>query len=195
MVLMKARYLKQPIIKFKNKDIDIGGGAKTKVAHGKSVAFWDVAAAQFCSVPNAQHRTIHIIHINGVGGPNNAAVQRFRETLPVALAKYGLGINKPKVYVLDITKTFVDDPMKRRNKWIAELNKADAQLKSPSLIVILLSSEDAGAYSNIKRWADCVKGVPTVCVSPSALQKNLEAKDWNRNPSKSGDPRLLGNLW
>jgi hypothetical protein len=65
------------------------------------------------------------------------------------------------------------------------LKDAFEKLGKPPLVLILLQSADAKTFADIKWWADCQQGVPSVCVRPDALRKN-----YNKT-----DGRILANLW
>jgi hypothetical protein len=52
----------------------------------------------------------------------------------------------------------------------------------PPFILMVLPSRDIALYSEIKRWGDCVVGIPTVCITSAKLLK-------------VGDATLRANIW
>jgi hypothetical protein len=52
----------------------------------------------------------------------------------------------------------------------------------PSFILMVLPCRDIALYSEVKRWGDCVVGIPTVCITSTKLLK-------------VGDPTLRANIW
>jgi hypothetical protein len=61
-------------------------------------------------------------------------------------------------------------------------NKSDEAV-IPAILVIL-PSKDASLYAEVKWWGDCVKGVPTICITKQKIQK--------ASTDRGG---LLANVW
>jgi hypothetical protein len=77
------------------------------------------------------------------------------------------------------------NPQTRRANIKANLDAAHQTLGRPQLVVVLLLDTDATTYSDVKWWADCDRGIPTVYVSPRAV---------GAITGHGGGLGLLGNL-
>jgi eukaryotic translation initiation factor 2C len=130
-----------------------------------------------------------------MGIPHKGTIDRFCKTIITALSLYGFVTNEFQVHAFDVKDIRDRDPKVRRANWKRVLDGAFNMLKSPPLIVAILPGEDASVYADIKRWANCIRGVPTVCVSPRAVWKNFNMKTKSGVPIETRDPHLLGNLW
>jgi hypothetical protein len=194
---MPSRYLTQPTIRFLDSTINLNEKAQAKTKAGKQIAYWDISGQKFGHVPD-KYPKLKVLRLynDQKGGLDKASVERFVKTLVPALKTYGFETETAAFHSLDISRNiWDDDSQKRRQNWSRELEKAYVQLDSPTLIVILLPNDIPMIYADIKRWADCEKGIPTVCVTPKAVRKNYNTKDFNHKPTNTGDPRLLGNIW
>lgn len=122
------------------------------------------------------------------GSPHTVQeIKKFGNHLLKALPKYGFPTTE---YAGEppVTYHFNDDPQVRRKQFCADLTTVFEKLESPALLLVLLSGDGAGIYSDLKWWADCVQGVATVCITPTAVNRDFKAK------GDSDDNNLLENL-
>ena len=58
-----------------------------------------------------------------------------------------------------------------------------AGLSLPTLVMVIIPTRSIPLYGEIKTWGDCVKGIPTVCITKKKLEKF------------GSDPNLCGKVW
>lgn len=84
-----------------------------------------------------------------------------------ALQSYGLGAQN--IHALDC-RTQGSGGNQRQN--IA--NKLDdvwKKMGEPKLLLIMTCDKDARVYGDIKWWGDCLRGIPTICVTYEVMDK------------------------
>lgn len=68
------------------------------------------------------------------------------------------------------------------------------------LILFILPSKDLTTYADVKWWADCVCGVPTVCITADGVRKAVGRTPNGKSPfdktrrNNTLDLKVLGNL-
>jgi len=117
--------------------------------------------------PNAP-LNIHIIRVTESG--RGIDTQGFPARIRDALETYGIFINQGQLpMVQDVAKNFNRISQTRRLNFKGAFDAAYTQLGSPYLVVVLLPNTDTTTYSDVKWWADCDRGVATVCIGPKGL--------------------------
>lgn len=78
-----------------------------------------------------------------------------------------------------------DPPETYRNKCNEILESAILGLSDqrPPIILIVLPNRDLRFYPEVKRWGDCQRGIPTVCITIEKLLKGVT------------DATLIANIW
>lgn len=72
--------------------------------------------------------------------------------------------------------------------------------RHPPLILFILPSKDLTTYADVKWWADCVRGVPTVCITADGVFKAVGRVPNGKPPfdktrrNNTLDFKVLGNL-
>lgn len=138
--------------------------------------------------PPANVHIIRIVNPNSQGGVD---VGNFGTRLATALGNYGIHIIQPiLVQNAALPAPAPNAPQLRRRNFGRNLRSAYQRLSSlddqwAHLIVVLLLDTNTDAYSDIKWWAECELGIPTLCVAPKAVEKVITGH---------GDQTLLGNL-
>ncbi|KAE8443761.1 hypothetical protein EG329_001355 [Mollisiaceae sp. DMI_Dod_QoI] len=191
LIQMSPRYLRQPTIQFGNATTDL---AATNT--GDSLAFWDLTAKTFYNPAKGAYQ-LKIIRITQEDlkdkqgkyhGPSRSDVTSFGAHLLKQLSSYNVEFSGV-ADIEDVEASRGSPPANRRNQWTQRLERAWGQLGKPKFVLISLASENATIFSDIKYWCDCIKGLPSVCVKPKAIEK-----DRSHANIFYGDRRLLGNV-
>ncbi|TVY82147.1 Protein argonaute-2, partial [Lachnellula suecica] len=110
----------------------------------------------------------------------SAEIERFGNALIKEMQNYGFTPNiTPRTYNMNVITN--PDPQIRREMFKNAADNTFAGQGRPNLVVVILPDHDAQVYSDVKWWADCQFGVPTVCVRLPAV-----GTYWDKG--------LLGNL-
>jgi hypothetical protein len=203
-VELKSRYLDQP-------DLWFGGpnngtfkmSLKDKLT-GPKKATWNLMDRTFRKVQDKYPKLSIILIVDETNKSANAVEWRkrrledaknFAEHLKNALGKYGFETSKYQIVpVQEVHGTY---PTERRKLFSDGLTNAHNALRQASrddadqlankapLVVILMQNDDATVFSDIKWWADCIRGVPSVCVTGATVTRDKNA---------GGDENLLANL-
>ncbi|CZR67286.1 uncharacterized protein PAC_17185 [Phialocephala subalpina] len=125
---------------------------------------------------------------NGVYlGPSKDQVRTFGFQLLKQLPQYNVQFSGSVLE--DAEATHAGSPGVRRTNFAVVLEQAWTKLGKPTFVLISLATENVTIFSDIKYWTECVKGIPSVCIKPKAIEKNAE------KGSNVGDRRLLGNVY
>lgn len=199
---MGSRALTHPSIAYapqndRHENIHLDQRAATLRGRGSPrTVSWDIANQRFFYIPDAYRADpqkapyfLQVIQINDFNpnvqqAPGNNVA--FCDSLTTALVRYGFRTGGDP-----LIRAFNFHPLKHRSartergNVLRELARVFAQLEQlqkPGLIVVLLPSRNASLYATVKRWADCIQGIPTVCMGPAAVRRTADAG-------------LLANIW
>lgn len=69
--------------------------------------------------------------------------------------------------------------------------------ESISMMLVILPKRDLRFYAEVKRWADCVKGIPCVCVTQEKLLKLIPSTQRVKGKIEEvkADKSLEANIW
>lgn len=155
----------------------------------KIKATWDIIGlskkgnGKFAKI-GKDYRTLKVIYIDSGVRDRKMHAEKFYKDLINALQTYGFSTSgEPQVE--SVIAVWQGAPAKRRTDFCHLLSGAFNKLEKPPLVLILLKSADATIFADIKWWADCIVGVPSVCIRPDAVRKNFYKTDG----------RILANLW
>lgn len=132
----------------------------------------------FLQVGNILNKRLHVLEIQPAGVAAEDHTQ-FLTALKREMRNYGF----PSGIQHTVNRSLVvvnGNPHQRRNTFKAALDQI-YHGQNASLILVFLPDHSAEVYSDVKWWADCQAGVPTVCIGPKAA-------------NRSRDRALLGNL-
>ena len=175
-VNINARILKQPVLQFKK-------GTISKISDGK----WNVADKKFDSTGNCSKLCLLWLSIND----KKDATNHVKKAEDIALLLRNFGVNGGNTISAVCAKVKMPKRDRAsgdiyRGKCQSSLNDGLNRLKksedpNPPLIVVALPNNDKELYSEVKRWGDCIQGIPTVCILQSKIS--------------STNRRLRSNLW
>jgi hypothetical protein len=123
------------------------------------------------------------------------AVTKFVKNLVNCLRDYGIRLSPHNSYSIRNIRTIGSQQNQtlemKRTQFCANLNAAWNALcppnsqaaAAPKLAVIALAGADAGVYADVRWWADCVVGIPCICISPGGIEKGAKL-----------DRAMLGNV-
>ncbi|TGO90691.1 hypothetical protein BPOR_0054g00020 [Botrytis porri] len=177
--LDRVRQLPPPQLKFRSET-----PVKTAPSNPASWTLNDVAKGKGFAIIGNPYPVLYLIYIDTKHG-NKARWDRatdFAGVLCVDLHRYGFstGTGKDAKFIESVPMSTSVNPTARRAGFSATLNSAVARLKQrgggidPPLVVVLLpypKKSEAGLYSDVKWWGDCISGIPTVCVSTDGVDR------------------------
>jgi len=137
------------------------------------------------------------IHIIKIGQSNGyAQIPGFLGLFTQELPQYGFRDSIPIKNIIAVSGDKANDMKETRRKMAYDLDQAYAQIVQstathPSLIFIFLPDKGAELYANVKWWSDCIKGIPTMCISADAIKQAVLGT--SKHPGN--DLTVLANLW
>lgn len=206
---MSSRELDPPVICFRNSVRDLKPrtkfNKKTKKSEPRERSSWDLTNVKFYAPQ--KYRKLTIINFykrddftpipettfKKQPGSYKSEFQKIRKwALDFATELNGYGLeteNDPNIKFV----RFVEggNYQMRRTNWQKTLDKAgdelckDLERPEEKLLVIILPYKDQRAYSDIKWWADCWAGAPTLCLLRAKIEKQGETMG----------KRHIGSLW
>lgn len=187
---LPSRYLSQPKLLFDNFEYDLLSELRNKTTK----ATWDIIGlsnsgnGKFAKIAK-DYPKLKVIYIKSDYDDDRRVKNaiKFFGDLNGQLKKYGFNPSG-QADVEDVSAPWNGDSA-TRTQLNANLSKAFQNLGKPPLIIILLKNQDATIFADIKWWADCVEGVPSVCIRPNAVAANANAKQ------AGGNGRILANFW
>jgi hypothetical protein len=166
MMNIQARYLKLPELCFGKRNGPRHDFVTLKGKPHGTEAAWDLRGKKFFKVEPGAF-ALSIIKIRDSGGwsvEDSEVIDVFVDNFTAKLGSYGLTVNQ--------ANPIADAIHGNRDQLARNLDNACNQFGTPPLVIVLLPSKDARTYGNVKWWADCVRGVPTLCVTKEKLRKN-----------------------
>ncbi|KAM0125610.1 hypothetical protein ACHAO1_010533 [Botrytis cinerea] len=161
----------------------LGGGTDRVLAHHGS---WELKSKK-CRKPGIENPTLYVLWLRNAGKSEHAQneMQDATNTLVVSLEAFGLNQIKGRVFCQAIVPEENLDPEDYRQTCARTFENALRPVfkgaRTVPLVMVVLPVRSRKLYPEIKRWGDCVIGIPTVCV----LEKTL---------SKGGDRARCGNI-
>lgn len=193
----------------KSPSVDYGMPKPVEIGQAANWALTDILKSKKSEdggfkVPNTTYTKLLVVKIGKY--KDDQYVDDFLFYLKQDLPRYGLNTSKDHEIVA-VDPPLGDSCYGRRARVTATFKKAYEELHSrngdgkPALIIFLLPSKTITLYSDVKWWADCVQGVPTVCVTADTIIKAVgkDPKKAKNKPilTRRGrvlDPKVLGNL-
>lgn len=135
---------------------------------------------------------------------NHGLIPVFLEYLKTELARYEITISGD--YNFRVNSVSGRFSANRRAQYCLALQTIVDRIsnhagKAPDMILFILPGKDAAIYADIKWWADCVGGVPSICVTGDAIHKAVgkppKANAKDAPLTKGGnylDKKVYGNI-
>lgn len=151
-------------------------------------AGWNLRGTRFITLPTHRFRVCVFRVDDAWAGSVN--LNTFADNMSTYLRNNGFAVN---------TQGFVQGVGSNANRqaFAANLSAAYTTIivrtrpDNIRLLIVALPSKDAKIYANVKWWADCLQGVPTVCVTKDSLEGNWRAARGNFDLSYLGNLRYL----
>ncbi|KAF7879476.1 hypothetical protein EAF04_000672 [Stromatinia cepivora] len=160
------KYLRQPILAFKNEDFNISEQSKNKSSwmlrnNDRIFNFANTGTVNF---------NLHIIRLNLEDNAPFEKVVKFAQDLKSKIEGYGIIFeNGGRIYNAGFSqnRTVLGTHLTAA---LTDLTAGDGNRK-PKLLLIVVPNKNIQTYANIKWWGDCIAGIPTICISAGVLTK------------------------
>ncbi|TGO53459.1 hypothetical protein BOTNAR_0295g00060 [Botryotinia narcissicola] len=145
---------------------------------------WEMKFKQ-CRKPGIENTTLYVLWLRRDEFREQHEMEEATHTLARSLEQFGLDQVKERVFCQAIVPEEKVDSAVYRQTCSETFEKALGSVfkstRKVPLIMVVLPERNRKLYPEIKRWGDCVKGIPTVCV----VERNL---------SGGGDRTRCGNI-
>ncbi|KAH7314219.1 Piwi domain-containing protein [Rhexocercosporidium sp. MPI-PUGE-AT-0058] len=181
-IRVESKKVNPPKLKFKGKSV-------LEVSMGS----WNIGRESFNIGSKSLHRLSVISFCRSASPDGLSMIQN-------GLKVYGVanGSNPFPRTVVEVTEPALGNTYREICQEV--LNKAHAALKTkeiPPIILVVLETHSIPLYAEIKRWGDCIAGVPTVCITKAKLEganAELAANIWQFNLKLRGVSHSVDNI-